>query len=341
MTAYTPNLPALITALPGDPGSGPGASPRAPQTEFTRERQVLFLENLSVAGSVRSAAAAAGVSHQTAYRARRATPAFRTAWDAALVVARVSVADTVGCRAIDGVTEPVFYHGEEVATRTRYSDRLLLAHLARLDRLAETPAANAFAEDWDEAIGRFERGEAQPLPQPAQGPDNFSPGPCNTRSMSPADWEAIEDDEEELDCIDWEDEAAREAELDRIAAAMDADRPADAPRLDLDDPDGEVGSAQFDAFLKGVPGWWLVVGWDEDEDGGVSGFVYADTAAAASATPVCPETANLPDGGAGPEEAAPCLSPTGPSAAAKQPWHGVSREAPARAEDSKARPAAA
>ena len=48
----TPNLPALITALPGD-------HTRAPQTEFTRERQVVFLENLSVTGSVRSAACAA------------------------------------------------------------------------------------------------------------------------------------------------------------------------------------------------------------------------------------------------------------------------------------------
>lgn len=46
MTAYTPNLPALITAPPDD-------ATRAPQTEFDRARQVLFLENLSVTGSVR------------------------------------------------------------------------------------------------------------------------------------------------------------------------------------------------------------------------------------------------------------------------------------------------
>lgn len=65
-----PSLPALITALPGDPASQPGAGiTRAPQTEFIRSRQVEFLENLSITGSVRSAASAAGVSHQTAYRA--------------------------------------------------------------------------------------------------------------------------------------------------------------------------------------------------------------------------------------------------------------------------------
>ena len=299
MTAYTPSLPSLVAELPGD-------ETRAPQTEFTRDRQVTFLENLSVTGSVRSAASAAQVSHQTAYRARRATAAFRTAWEAALVVARAAAADTLACRAIDGVTEPVFYHGEEIATRTRYSDRLLLAHLARLDRLVEDPRANAFAEDWNEAIGRFERGEEQPLPQSAQGPENFSPGPCNTRSMSPADWQDFEDEDEEDDGVDWEDPVACDAELARIAAAMEADRPADAPRLDLDDPDDEVGSAQFDAFVKGVPGWWLVVGWDEDEDGRASGFAYANAAElAAAATAVCPETANLPVGEAGPEEGAP------------------------------------
>ncbi len=65
MTAYTPNLPALITGLPGDPGLGPGASTRAPQTEFTRARQVLFLENLSIRlGAL--GGVGGGVSRQTA-----------------------------------------------------------------------------------------------------------------------------------------------------------------------------------------------------------------------------------------------------------------------------------
>jgi hypothetical protein len=230
MTAYTPNLPALITALPGD-------HTRAPQTEFTRARQVLFLENLSVTGSVRSAAAAGGVSHQTAYRARRSTPALRTAWDAALVVARAAAADTLACRAIDGIEEKVFYHGEEVATRTRYSDRLLLAHLARLDRLVEDPRASAFAEDWDASLARFEAGEAQPEAtagmqangvlaaaetqdgSPGQAgvscgcarAGNLSDGPCNTRSMSYSAAEGadggvdehVDDGGEDAD-IDWD-----------------------------------------------------------------------------------------------------------------------------------------
>jgi len=40
----------LITALPGD-------NTRAPQAEFTRARELTFLENLSVTSSVRSVAA--------------------------------------------------------------------------------------------------------------------------------------------------------------------------------------------------------------------------------------------------------------------------------------------
>ena len=323
MTAYTPNLPALITALPGDQTRAPqepdaaasiptgccpqcaaplpGAEPAPTSAEagvFTRARQVAFLENLSVTGSVRSAASAAGTSHQTAYRTRRSTPAFRIAWDAALVVARVSVADTVGCRAIDGVTEEVRYHGEVVGTRTRYSDRLLLAHLARLDRLAETPAANAFADIFDEALARFERGEeavpAPPEPEPA-GAENFSPGPCNTRSMSPpaapagegaqdtadacADacaeeageedeggYEYYDDDEGPGSPEDYADllegESAAEARMpviDRLLAAMERRRPADAPDLTERYGVARLEQEQLDAFVADVERWWLVI----------------------------------------------------------------------------------
>lgn len=67
MTAYTPNVPALITALPGD-------ATRAPQTEFDRARQILFLENSAVTGSVRSAASADGVSKEIVDRLGASLP---------------------------------------------------------------------------------------------------------------------------------------------------------------------------------------------------------------------------------------------------------------------------
>jgi hypothetical protein len=324
MTAYTPNLPALITALPGD-------HTRAAQTEFTRARQVLFLDNPSVTGSVRSAAASGGVSHQSAYRARRATGAFRTAWDAALVVARANAEAVLTTRAIDGVEEDVLYHGEVVATRRRYCSRLLLAHLARLDKLAETPGAAAFAADFDAALARFERGEEfvapgvgepshevpasagtqdrSPALRPAGKPaaedelpggqaavsggsraeDFSSPGPCNTRSMSYPATSAEGDEDHD---IDWEDEEEVEAELDRIVAAMEADRPADAPRLtgkrsdgeDRDpanDPGGLIADAQWEAFARGAPCWWLVV--PPVPPRGSDAWCYADLAALSAA----------------------------------------------------------
>ena len=107
-----PNLPALIERLPDD-------DTRKPQVEFTSEVRRVFLEALSVVGSVRSAAKRARVSHQTVYRARRACPAFRRCWDAALLHALPRAEDVLATRAIDGVEETVFYHGEEVAKRRR------------------------------------------------------------------------------------------------------------------------------------------------------------------------------------------------------------------------------
>ena len=156
MTA--PHLPAVLEALADVPQPGQW-------TEFGRERQVAFLEALATSGSVRSAARACDVSSQTAYRARRADPAFRLAWSGALLAARVHAEATLEARAIDGVEEEVLYHGEVVATRRRYDSRLLLAHLARLDKLTEDARTNAFAEDFEAALGRFAAGE-EPIASP-------------------------------------------------------------------------------------------------------------------------------------------------------------------------------
>src|SRR5688572_25987081 len=113
MTALSPSLPALAEALPaaaethpaatslascsaslaplpqaGGVGGGPARDDAPPQSQFTRERQVAFLHALAACGAVRNASAAIGMSYRTAYRERRASPAFRRAWDAALLSAR-------------------------------------------------------------------------------------------------------------------------------------------------------------------------------------------------------------------------------------------------------------
>jgi len=149
------SLPVLIDAEPA-----PDTTPDSPL--FSRERQATFLSALAGTGNVRSASACAGVSHQTAYRTRLASPGFRRGWDAALLAARAQAEEVLACRALDGWEEDVVYHGEVVATRRRYSDRLLLAHLGRLDRLCGDDEVAQFAEDFDQCLTRFGAGEDRP-----------------------------------------------------------------------------------------------------------------------------------------------------------------------------------
>jgi hypothetical protein len=138
---------------------------------FTRPRQVAFLAALAATGSVRSASASAGVSHQTAYRARLASPGFRRGWDAALLAARAQAEEVLACRALEGWEEDVVYHGEVVASRRRFSDRLLLAHLARLDRLCGDAEVAEFADRFDEVLARYEAGEDRPARPPEPAPE--------------------------------------------------------------------------------------------------------------------------------------------------------------------------
>ncbi|MXO71443.1 hypothetical protein [Alteraurantiacibacter buctensis] len=140
------------------PQTRPPARP-GPEPLLTRPLQAVFCEHLARHGNVRLACRAARVSAQTAYRMRRACGQFRALWDAALVIARDQVEDVLADRAVHGWEEAVFYHGEEVARRRRYDSRLLLAHLARLDRLAER-AAGGVVERFDAALEALSADEA-------------------------------------------------------------------------------------------------------------------------------------------------------------------------------------
>tara|TARA_R110000850_G_scaffold3398_2_gene16281 strand:- start:2799 stop:3605 length:807 start_codon:yes stop_codon:yes gene_type:complete len=135
----------------------------SPQPSWTPEKQREFLEALARCGSVKAAAAYVGMSREGAYRLRRRPEgcAFDRAWDAALIHARDLYAETLLETGLHGWTEAVWYHGEEVGERTRFSPGLLLAALARLDAKAEGidmagEAARVAAADFEtmvEAIG--------------------------------------------------------------------------------------------------------------------------------------------------------------------------------------------
>jgi hypothetical protein len=126
---------------------------RAPRHDgWTAERKTRFLDSLAEKGNVRHACSRVRLSQQSAYLLRRRDAEFARAWAAALALAREHVAQVLAERAIDGVEEPVWYRGELVGTRRKYDTRLLLAHLARLDKLVDENATWADAGRFDELL---------------------------------------------------------------------------------------------------------------------------------------------------------------------------------------------
>jgi hypothetical protein len=130
-----------------------------------------FLVVLAEAGNVRLSARRCGLSAQSAYVQRRRDVVFARGWAGALVLALEHGEQVLADRALEGVEEPVFYRGELVGTRRRYDNRLLLAHLARLDRLAGDEEAQAAAGRFDELLA-IVAGEEGPgaFPPAADGP---------------------------------------------------------------------------------------------------------------------------------------------------------------------------
>lgn len=114
-------------------------------------RKLRFLERLAMNGNVRAACAAVGMSRETAYALRRRDALFARGWASALLLARESSAELLADKATEGIEEEVWYRGELKGTRRRFDARLLLAHMARLDKLVEE-ADHAAARD----AGRFE-----------------------------------------------------------------------------------------------------------------------------------------------------------------------------------------
>ena len=116
-------------------------------------RKVRFLHALALKGDVRAACARVGMSRQSAYVLRRRDGDFARGWAGALVLARDHAEEVLATRALDGVEEAVWFHGEQVGVRRRHDARLLLAHLARLDRQAE---ALLGLDSGEELAGRFD-----------------------------------------------------------------------------------------------------------------------------------------------------------------------------------------
>jgi len=242
--------------------------PRLASHYFTPERQVAFLGHLASHGNARVACAAVGLSPQAAYVHRRRDAAFAQGWEAALVLARQHVEQVLADRALNGVTETIYYRGEAVGQRTRFDSRLLLAHIARLDaHHAASPRGRATAARFDELLGDILAGTADPgeLAE-SRGWQPAFPARADHIAEVVADAEeaflaatAVPDDEaEESDPP--EPDAEEEARLDHAyavhqaaaraeaAAAWDAHAAARHARIDalVPPPPGEVAARRAD-----------------------------------------------------------------------------------------------
>ncbi len=147
------------------PADAQGSASSAEHTPTIRhdgwhpDLRVKFLEALARTGNVGAAAQYVQRSRQSAYDLKRRDPDFARAWLAALLLARDVAQDVLQERAVEGVEEEIFYHGEVVATRRRYDSRLLLAHLARLDKIAEQIPAQRGAARFADMLAAIGRGE--------------------------------------------------------------------------------------------------------------------------------------------------------------------------------------
>jgi hypothetical protein len=144
----------------------PPVGARAPRADgWTVAKERIFLETLARCGVVADACRAAGMSRDAAYSRRQAASgrAFALAWDAAQLLARAPLADDLMSRAVNGCVERVFKDGELVAERHRYDNRLTLAVLARLDRIAdgetaENAAVRVAADEFEQLLDLLPRG---------------------------------------------------------------------------------------------------------------------------------------------------------------------------------------
>lgn len=166
----TPSDPPLLSDCLGDilsegiedavEESFPPGSRKPRHDGFTPERIGDFLRSLAATGVVEHAAGAAGVSASAAYafRNRRQGRAFARMWDAILINrSRDRLASELQSRAIAGCVSVRKRDGIVVGEYHYYDNRLALALLTRLDRLAEREAESeahlrALSEDLDEFI---------------------------------------------------------------------------------------------------------------------------------------------------------------------------------------------
>ena len=95
-------------------------------------KETVFLDLLSEGVSVCEACDRAGIPRRSAYARRNTDQTFREQWDESLRMAADTLEGEADRRGRDGWGEDVYYRGQVVGQRKRYSDRMLMFRLKAL-----------------------------------------------------------------------------------------------------------------------------------------------------------------------------------------------------------------
>jgi hypothetical protein len=174
-------------------------------------KKARFLLVLVAGGVVADACRAVGMSVASAYglKNRRSGRAFGKMWDAILIHrARGRLADNNLSRAMNGCVEQVVKDGVVIAERRRFDNRLSMAMLTRLDRLAESRTSEeaallqALSEDFEDYLDVVETGGDEDAflearrPEPdcaGEAPsDGAGPRPCGPVALQSCDWSLLD-----------------------------------------------------------------------------------------------------------------------------------------------------
>ena len=157
-------IPADAAAAAPDLAAALEAAPFLPSRKtagWTAMKQRQFLELVALGNTVETSAYMVGLSAQSAYafRASARGAVFSLGWRAALLLARDRLADTLLARAFEGQKVTITRDDGSEVHRHFYDNRLALAALTRLDRLADADpgakvpggiqAARLAAQEWD------------------------------------------------------------------------------------------------------------------------------------------------------------------------------------------------
>jgi hypothetical protein len=115
------------------------------------------------------------MSRQSAYKLRARLPRtpFALGWEVALESGLEQLAHAVLERALNGVEEPQYYHGELVGTKRRYDNRLAMWLLANPWKLGRHQHAREVAAgDLEGLLAKIEN------EGPDWHPEDFVPTPC-------------------------------------------------------------------------------------------------------------------------------------------------------------------